>query len=179
MGTDESDMIEPYRKIKERDVEITFSSCTTSTSTTNGDTTINKFLVQGKGNNDFGAFSIEGCYEIEQKDNGSSTNKDSSESFPLSCNKRYGVAQSSTMKKKRRRGQAYDSDAEYDFGNDGDEGADYNELIGLHEEADLSVEELRKRYYGGANGESKKKTDLSTTKKKTLPQDDDDDGCGF
>ena len=186
--TDETDTIEPYRKIKERDVELTFSKFvvvggdddnngngkSTSTSTTT------KFLVQGRGNNDFGTFSIKGEYDISQL--ATAKEDDKNESISLTCHKRYGVEQQHvTRNRRRRRGQAHDSEDDYDFGDDGDEGADYNELIGLHEEAELSVEELRKRYYGGDDNNGEKGyTKPSVKKQKVAPQDDDDDdGCGF
>ena len=180
--TDETDAIEPYRKIKERDVELTFSFYGGDVS--NGkDGATKKFLVKGKGCNDFGTFAIDGVFDPSMKStsNGDNENEEggSTESYPLTCSKKYGSVEPDTKGvKKRRRG--YDSEEDYDFEDDGDEGADYNELIGLHEEADMSVEELRKRYYGRGTDRNEKESS-SKKIKKTLPgrDDEDDDGCGF
>lgn len=226
--TDETDTIEPYRKIKERDIEMTFSAyCEESTSarikpaTTNSDDKDEekthtklmkkKFRVNGKGCNDFGAFTIEGIFDPSIKDSSSADGESGTDhqekgkrkdvgtttvdtSIPLICHKKYEVAESqSNEHKKRKRSRGYDSEEDYDFGDEGDEGANYSELIGLHEEAELSVEELKKKYYGGSsNDDGDKEKDAgggdnnnggknsSVHKRaKTDDDDDDDDGCGF
>lgn len=177
--TDETDAIEPYRKIKERDVELTFSLYRGDVS--NGkDGATKKFLVKGKGCNDFGTFAIYGVFDSSMKSN-ENEESESTESYPFICSKKYGGAEPDAKEvKKRRRG--YDSEEEYDFGDDGDEGADYNELIGLHEEADMSVEELRKRYYGNGGDTDRNEKESSSKRIKKAPlgrDDEDDDGCGF
>ncbi len=213
--TDETDTIEPYRKIKERDVEFVFSKFQdqvngngeSGSSSYSDKAEETKFQLQGKGSNDFGTFHINGILVVpaadqqqEQKEEKEKTAATAeSISIPLTCNKKYVVAQSSdkgVVKKRKRRGAAgYDSEDDYDFGDDGDEGADYGELIGLHEEAELSVEELRKRYYGGGEGDDSKGAEKTGNKngsdqvngtapsnkksKISLDDDDDDDGCGF
>lgn len=149
--TDATDAIEPYRKIKERDVEITFSQGASSKNAEDSKT----FLVKGQGTNDFGAFNIEGIYRPVSP-------------FSLTVSKRYG---SNTV------------DDDYDSEDiEGDEGdaADMGELIGLHEEANLSVEELRKRYYGGDSGPVDNEDDAPVAAaSKKQKYDDDDDECGF
>jgi hypothetical protein len=231
--TDETDKIEPYRKIKERDVELIFSKCpvghsnglnghNSDKSDSNNNTTEDTkqtFLVKGKGCNDFGTFVMEGIFaptetasseKSEKQDEGHKGDGSGvvgSESFPLTCSKKYEFAQPVTKgTKKRRRGVNYNSEDDYDFGDEGDEGADYSELIGLHEEAGLSVEELRKRYYGNADGEGDGDGDNEkkggnekagskngysnsnggnafSVKRNKVGEDaddgDDDDGCGF
>jgi hypothetical protein len=148
--TDATDAIEPYRKIKERNVEITFSRGASSKNTEDSKT----FLVKGQGTNDFGIFSIEGIYRPVSP-------------FSLTVSKRYG---------------SNPVDDDYDSEDiEGDEGdaADMGELMGLHEEANLSVEELRKRYYGGDSGEAGNDDDAPVASAKKQKYEDDDDECGF
>ena len=171
--TDETDTIEPYRKIKERDVTLTFAVSPDNGPDANGTDNIKvkKYVVNGKGCNDFGTFTINGIYDPTAK---AESNAEDAESYSLICNKKYVRADDESKQNKKRR-RDYDSEEDYDF--DGDEGADFNELIGLHEEADLSVEELRKRYYGNGSADN---NDSEPKRVKKLPDDeDDDDGCGF
>jgi len=149
-NTDATDAIEPYRKIKERDVEITFSQGASSKTEEDGKT----FLVKGQGTNDFGTFNMEGIYRPISP-------------FSLTVTKRYG---SNPVD--------YDYDSEDIEGDEGD-AADMGELIGLHEEANLSVEELRKRYYGGDRGAADNDDDAPVASAKKPKYDDDDDECGF
>lgn len=170
--TDKTDTVQPHRKIKEKDVEITFSqgvkmrkaSCdlgsedkNKNSSSTEGDC----IVVKGKGTNEFGSFVLEGLYE---------TVSDSKQSQPLTCSKRYKFVGSTN--------DDYDSEDDYEIS--GDEAADLSELVGLADDAELSVEELRKKYYGGGGADdSKEEVKSPAAKKAKIIDDDDDDDCGF
>eukprot|EP01083_Nonionella_stella_P097621 274386_1 len=201
--TDETDTIQPYRKIKERDVELIFSLAaadksdgTADTATANGNSDdkgkekeksttegSKKIVVKGKGNNDFGQFHLGGIYGPADG------------SHSLTCSKRYGVAEASASAGTKR-GRGYNDDSEDDYVMSDDEGANLTELVGLHDDAELSVDELRKRYYGGddsgagsgsgagAGGGNKSGTDSAKNgegpaKRSKIAEEDDDDGCGF
>jgi len=223
-ATDETDTIQPYRKVKERDVEVTFSLFNSSKSNNAqvaenniGDVDVKnyplkqRFQVKGRGSNEFGAFSVEGVYTPtttpitpmtngkDQVVNGEGDNDDkklvekkeveevvgekgkiSSSQQALICRKWYTPTIAS---KKRRQEQLHNknwSEDDYEISGE-DEGADYEELVGLHEEADMSVEELRKRYYGGELIEGGKggEGDNESARKKSKVIEDDCDGCGF
>lgn len=146
-NTDATDTIEPYRKIKERDVEITFSQ---GVNGKNGDSS-SSILVKGQGTNDFGSFNIEGIYRPVPP-------------FSLTVSKRYSI---------ERTNNEYDSE---DIEGDEGDAADSCELIGLHEEATLSIEELRKRYNGSGADEKDSEKKISVKKPK---YDEDDEECGF
>jgi hypothetical protein len=85
--------------------------------------------------------------------------------------------------KRRRKVQSDDDDD--DDEDWAKEKADYSELIELTEDANLSVEELRKKYYGGGGGganEEKEGEDGGGGKlpaKKTKWVESDDSECGF
>jgi hypothetical protein len=94
-------------------------------------------------------------------------------------------AAASSRKKRRVESDDESFDEEDDYlAEDEDEDADdvdHNELIALHEEAGLSVEELRKRIYGGNNGDAPS-TPTQDPKpngsiKRKDEDDDDDDYC--
>ena len=175
--TDETDKIQPYRKVKERDVEFTFTAETAGdksvSSNMKGDGAV--YSIQGRGTNDFGSFSISGTYAPTTHNN-DEKNSNPALSHGLTCSKRYAPVESSSIRK-RRRGQEYDDDDE--ISDDG--GADLNEVIGLHEDANLSVEELRKRYYGngafGGDNDDKMANGFGAADVSEDP--DEDDGCGF
>lgn len=63
---------------------------------------------------------------------------------------------------------------EDDDDDEGDDDVDHDELIALHEDANMSVEALRKRYQ--SNGEE---DTMGSAKKRAKPTDDDDDDYGF
>jgi len=164
--TDDSETV----KIKERDVEITFyknaeeqktpvdeskdEPQVSKTEENNDNEKIKDccrtFLVKGKGCNEYGSFSLDGEYLVES---GSTT-------FTITCHKRYDAANS-----KKRKGGSENAEGEYDDVEeeddafDPDEAADFNELIALGEEAEMSVEELRKRYMSGPPDESNANVD--------------------
>ena len=175
--TDKTDAVQPHRKVKERDVELIFSQ---GVPMKKGEKDESKkeacFVVKGKGSNDFGAFSLEGIYcpKPEGKVGGS---------HPLTCSKRYGFASGS------KRGRDYDSEEDYEIS--GDEAADMTELVGLADDNEMSVEELRKKYYGGTEEQQDKKEETkpkpnekekdskAPAKRSKIMDEDDDDGCGF
>ncbi len=194
--TDETDTIEPHRKMKETNIEIIFSQGVPmksdgchETKDANGDYAGNGiskgngnakdsgpcFVVKGKGTNDFGNFNIEGIF---------CPNPRNRDGHPLTCSKRYCRASK----------RFYDSEEDYEIS--GDEAADITELCGLADDAQLSVEELRKKYYGGgddednddegsnlkvaaAGGKSDGGKRAAKRSKIVREEDDDDDGCGF
>jgi len=185
--TDETDTIQPHRKVKERDVEITFSrisnpparggSSSTSTSRDDSLSSKRRYRVDGRGGNEFGAFSIEGtytpCQQHDEEKKGEVGGMSISQS--LTCRKWY----TPIIKPKKRRlgGDEYGSDDDYEIS--GDE-ADFEEVIGLQSEAGMSIDELRKKYYGGGESLSGEDGINGTANKRSkVMEDDDDDGCGF
>jgi len=168
--TDKTDLVQPHRKIKERDVELIFSQGVPMKKGEKDDLKKEAcFVVKGKGSNDFGAFSLEGIYCPKAKEQDTC-------SHPLIFSKRYGFTSGS------KRVRDYDSEDDHEISGDDDEGADFTELVGLVDDAELSVDELRKKYYGGdgdkesANKEEDKK---ALGKRSKIVDEDDDDGCGF
>ena len=187
---------EGYRKIKERDLEITFlteegdgrtirgsdsnsSPDSASDDNVKNSTPIRQFKVLGSGTNEFGGFAIDGTYAVNVSDPSDLP----STGVTLICNKRYRPVASAGSQSRRRRTRGWSED-EQDLEDDemsADDVADYNELIALNEEANMSVEELRRRYYGGGLAEldsgeppsKKMRADFSAV------DDSDDEGCGF
>ena len=146
---------EGHRKIKEKDVEVTFS-------VVEGDPTT--FKVEGKGSNDFGAFTIEGTYKCS---GGEGSN-------PMVTNKKYVPVGGD--------GGDFDDEASDDDEMSDAEEAEYGELVALNEEANMSVEELRKRYYGGGGGDNDEDEEAAkpaAKKSKVVADDSDDEACGF
>ena len=105
-------------------------------------------------------------------------------------NKRYGVGgdtketRAATKGSKRKARGADDDSFDEDF--DSEERADYTELIELSEDANLSVEELRKKYYGGGEDDKEEVDEdddgggkMSAAKKPRLEEESDDEECGF
>jgi len=204
--TDETDTIQPHRRVKERDVEITFSriSNTPTRGSTNTNTNTNnsgndmpaskrRYRVEGRGANEFGAFRIDGTYTPQQQhrpqDHGAGKGGRGlalSVSQSLTCRKWY----TPIIKPAKRRWDTADGGNSEDYGYrdesdnhcemSGDEAPDFEEVIGLQNEASMSIEDLRKMYYGGRqttdNEDEHNQTD---TKRCKFTEDDDDDGCGF
>ncbi len=106
-----------------------------------------RWTAVGTGTNQFGDFKLEGEYRIK----GSKCH----------CEKTYLVAP------KVGGGNGDDDDYDEDF--DENDKADADELKALDEEANMSIEELRKRAYGGGGG------DDSTQPSKKAKADDDED----
>ena len=71
----------------------------------------------------------------------------------------------------RKRGRHDEEDED-----DGDDGVGYQELIDLHDDAGLSTEELRRRYYSGSKSEPKTKMPKAPP---AAEESDDDDAYGF
>lgn len=139
---------EGHKKIKERDVEVTFSIKQDKEE---------EFDVNGKGSNEFGAFSIDGNYTYS-KDQG----------IKVVCSKKYIPVASGA--------DDFDDDDDDDDEMSDAAEADYGELVALNEEAEMSVEELRKRYYGGNADGDKPPT---PKKAKIAAAEESDDECGF
>lgn len=208
--TDETDTVQPYRKVKEHDIELNFQMTSSwierkdgkDDSASDSKQLVQKIRISGKGANEFGNFAIEGNYDSSQKtskekdavvDQDKKQNSGGYGVVEVECSKKYIIIPAG-----RKRGRAYDdSEDDYEMSDDG--GADYNELIGLHEEAEMSVEELKQRYYSGGDGEKTTKNDSkagenganssssgktaggsdASSKKKPRMMEEDDDGCGF
>ena len=165
--TDETDRVQPFRKIKERDIELSFAA-----EVVNIKTCIpTSYTVQGRGTNEFGPFTISGIYTPTKSEN--NKNPTPSSSHSLVCHKRYISVEPQSARKRRR----VRDDDDDDISDDG--GADFNEVIGLHEDANLSVEELRRKYYGSGtmDGNNEDKGGLTFGHDDTCG--DADDGCGF
>ena len=75
-------------------------------------------------------------------------------------------------KRSRDTSAANDDD---DVDDNAEEGVEFNELIGLHEDANLTPEQLRAKYYGG--GDHGKPN--SYKRQKSMEEDDDDSDVGF
>ena len=184
--TDATDTVEPHRKIKEQEIEIIFaqgipmkkknaSGDEKEAKNVQNDSEAPCFLVKGKGLNDFGTFALEGIYCPSPR---------SKDGHTLTCSKKYCRAP--------KENGNYDSEDDYEIS--GDEAADLTELCGLADDAQLSVEDLRKKYYGGDDDDEgrnaedgddcKKKAssddsnDVKPAKRRKLDIEDDDD-CGF
>lgn len=168
------------KKVKERDVEISFFPSDekeegTEKATINSSNCMSKtFKVKGRGFNEYGGFTLEGTYKVSQPKESSDSQENPS--VIITCDKRYSVEKSSNGHKRKRSG-SYDDESDEDDVYHADEAADYDEIIALNEEAEMSVEELRKRYLSaGATDERK----VSPANKKPKTDDlSDDDEYGF
>lgn len=169
------------KKIKERDVELFISLVETDT---NGDKLKDKstYRIAGRGQNEYGQFVLDGTYTPP-------TVFDKHNKATVICNKTYGVggATKETRAAKGSKRKARSDDDSFDEDFDSEERADYTELIELSEDANLSVEELRKKYYGGGDEEEEVDEDddgggkmsAAATKKPRLEEESDDEECGF
>ena len=145
-------------KVKERDVEIFIQQNSGS------------YEVTGRGHNNYGPFVLEGKYTVPKTNQSPAV---------MELHKTYGSggsAKDTDVARGKRKN--YDSDEDDDY----EEKTGFAELIELTEDANLSVEELRKKYYGGGDGDAK---DDETggggkmpSKKARLDESDDSD-CGF
>ena len=70
-----------------------------------------------------------------------------------------------------------DDDDDDDVDDNADQGVEFNELIGLHEDASLTPEQLRAKYYGG--GDNDGKPGSISKRQKSMEDDDDDSDVGF
>ena len=178
-----SDPQRTSKKVKERDVELSFSPFQEDQQKDEigGEKQSGnpKVKVTGRGFNEFGAFTLDGSYiVVENKETESLDSKETPKvSVTITCNKRYITEKSSNGgKRKRSRSGSFDEDDDDPY--DADEGADFDEIIALNEEANMSVEELRKRYLSSHDPDNKQNNVPSNKKSK---QDDlsDDDEYGF
>ncbi|KAK1735040.1 hypothetical protein QTG54_014106 [Skeletonema marinoi] len=167
------------KKIKERDVELFISEVETEKNTELDDKST--YRIAGRGQNEYGQFVLDGTYTpptVFHKHN----------KAMVICNKTYGVGgttkETRAAKGSKRKARSDDDSFDEDF--DGEERADYTELIELSEDANLSVEELRKKYYGGGEDDEEEFDEdedgggkMSAVKKPRLDEESDDDECGF
>ena len=158
--TDHTDTVKAHRKIEENDVEITITR-----KRRGGD---DKYDVNGKGNNAFGFFTLEGTYTPDVKNTGDDVK------HSMVCKKTYGG------------GETYNSEGSDE--DSGDDKADIGELLELQGDAQMSIEDLKKKYYGGGEEDDDTRKQPASKKARTEPaappppaddDDDDDDECGF
>ena len=152
------DKSEEGKKIKERDVEVFFQHEN------------NGYAVTGRGYNGFGPFTLSGTYAPDAN------------SKVLNLLKTYGsggnAKDTNVARGSKRRAEADSEDEEVEY----EEKAGYEELFELTEDANLSVEELRRKYYGGGGGGDEKEGDGGGGKlpaKKQKLEESDDSECGF
>ena len=187
------------KKIKERDVEV-FISVVESEKETNGGVSLDafgnptfssaeesskpKYRIAGRGQNEYGQFVLDGSYLPPAE-------FDKHSKATVICNKRYGVGGETketraTSRGSKRKTRGDDDSFDEDF--DSEERADYTELIELSEDANLSVEELRKKYYGGGTDDQEEEEvdedddgggKMSPAKQPRLDEESDDEECGF
>jgi hypothetical protein len=117
------------------------------------------YSVFGKGTDASGAFEFFGNLNPSDAHH---------HSIPLLCQKRQ------VLKKSPAAAAAVAASNQDDDDDDADEEVDYDELIALHQDAGLSVADLRKRYHGGTPDE-----DQGGTKKPKIQEDESDDEYGF
>jgi len=165
---------QPDKKIKERDVEICF------TTSNNSDTST--YNVLGRGYNEYGQFVLSnGTYTPPPADANSGTRA------KIKVMKTYSNSGDTGGTKETRSGAVKRSRRHNDddsFDDDFDEKADYGEVNELCEDAGLSIEELRAKYYGGGGGDDDddgggKVKAASPQMKRARLEEDDDDECGF
>jgi hypothetical protein len=159
-----------HRKIKEKGVELVFRHTHNDDDNDNDN---DKYQVTGKGTNEFGNFTLEGIYTPPSP---SSSKKE----YWLQCQKHYQAIVNDDD----------DDDADSVIPSDSEE-EDPQELNELQQDAQLSVEQLRNKYYSGGNDGDGDDDEFDNkppaTKKQKLVQpshdgnddDDDDEDCGF
>lgn len=175
---------EHQSKIKEKDVEITFTEAREDLGspshcflkhhdTSSNNITTKIFHVTGSGSNEYGPFSIKGEYRVKVGGGSSVSNSDQQISNnTLICEKTY-IPQPTQRQTKKRSRNKYLSDDDDDYDSD-DDGADLEELAALHEEACMSVEELCQRYEVTANYEAASDDDRKPAAAKRKIEDDED-----
>lgn len=172
------------KKIKERDVELFISLVENETNGDNLKDEKSTYRIAGRGQNEYGQFVLDGTYTPP-------TVFDKHNKATVICNKTYGVGGATketraASKGSKRKARSDDDSFDEDF--DSEERADYTELIELSEDANLSVEELRKKYYGGGGDDNEEEVDedddgggkmSAAVKKPRLEEESDDEECGF
>ena len=185
VGNGEHKALPQGKKIKERDVEIIFQLVNGNNNSSNqhqqpyDDSIAISYRVTGRGYNSFGPFVLDGAY---------ATGPPGTHETVLVLRKMYGSggnAKGTNVSRGSKRRKKVESDDDDDDEDWAKEKADYSELIELTEDANLSVEELRKKYYGGGGGganEEKEGEDRGGGKlpaKKAKWVESDDSECGF
>ena len=132
-----------------------------------------RWTCQGSGNNQYGKFSLLGEYRFKGK----------GDDPKLHLEKTYLVEK---KEKRKKSGKGYGTDEDVSDSEDedfDDVGADQDELNALKDEAEMSVEELRKKAYGGGedakeekNGESWEAGESPKKKKRRVVESEDEDG---
>lgn len=158
---DNNEQQKQEKKIKERDIEIFFTY----------DNDAGSYRLSGRGYNEYGPFVLsDGTYTVHS----------GGKKARVKCNKTYGSggdAKGTQSGSKRSRRSSNDDDS---FDDDFDEKADYGEVNELCEDAGLSIEELRAKYYGGGGGGNDADGDVKVSASKRARLDDSDsDECGF
>jgi len=173
-STGESNEKQQDKKIKERDVEICF--------TTGNDTS--SYNVVGRGYNEYGQFVLSnGIYTPPPTDAISGTRAKIKVMKTYGSSGDIGGTKETTRSGTVKRGRRHNDDDSFD--DDFDEKADYGEVNELCEDAGLSIEELRAKYYGGGGGDGDdddgggKVKATSPQMKRARLEEDDDDECGF
>jgi hypothetical protein len=154
-------------KIKERDVEIFIQHNSEDAAT------ISSYDVTGRGCNSYGPFVLEGKYTVPNANELPAV---------MELHKIYGsggnAKDSNVARGSKRRNYESDDDEDEVY----EEKAGFAELIELTEDANLSVEELRRKYYGGDGEDEKEDGDGGGGKlpaKKARLEESDDSDCGF
>ena len=174
------------KKIKERDVELFISLVETEKNGSELKNEKSTYRIAGRGQNEYGQFVLDGTYTPP-------TVFDKHNKATVICNKTYGVGGATKETRAANKGsnkrKARSDDDSFDEDFDSEERADYTELIELSEDANLSVEELRKKYYGGGDDEEEVDEDddgggkisaaAAVAKKPRLEEESDDEECGF
>lgn len=118
----------------------------------------NKYNLTGLGENSLGTFKLKGIYTPKKDE------------YWLQCSKQYYVID--------------DDDDDDSIIPEDSEGEDPQELNELQQDANLSVEALRQKYYSGTKEDDDNDTKPPPTKKQkvippTADDEEDDDDCGF
>lgn len=127
---------------------------------------VNVYTVYGKGTDGSGSFEILGQLDPNTAEH---------HTIPLECRKRTVSTAPAAV--------AAAAVVDEDDDDDADEGLDYDELIALHEDAGMSVEDLRKRYHSAAaetgNDDDNDAKPAAKKAKTKEDSDDDDEEYGF
>mmetsp|Transcript_20437 Transcript_20437/g.44356 ORF Transcript_20437/g.44356 Transcript_20437/m.44356 type:complete len:402 (+) Transcript_20437:174-1379(+) len=185
------------KKIKERDVEVFFTTVENENSSPSSSAVA--YRISGRGYNDYGPFVLDGTYNPPPQSTVSNEDKEGQQQqqrrscAKVECNKSYGsggmtkatrstsgsgggaaIANNGKRSRRNRDDGMYDEDF--------DEKADHHEVNELCMDAGLSIEELRRKYYGGGGGGDEEESGDGGGKvvaKRPRLDSSDDDECGF
>mmetsp|Transcript_17703 Transcript_17703/g.21475 ORF Transcript_17703/g.21475 Transcript_17703/m.21475 type:complete len:209 (-) Transcript_17703:262-888(-) len=132
-----------YTKVPEKKVKLKFVKIDDA----------EMFEVEGTGSNKFGEFKLQGKYDPK-------SNK-------MALEKEYKQAEDDEDEDGEFNADVYDEEEDEQIDDDGDDIDKSEELAKLNEEANMSVEELRKRYYGGSAANEEASEGSSSKKAKT------------